>query len=689
MNRGGIKDICEEYQKVLENRLAEGQAVHFCDDAALKDKTMLLLINDGEQLHSFFKNKTFDLICTSLKKAPCLESGLEQLKKAFEVFELACLNLYLCPWRQEFRVIKMFSGAYMHYIKPVLTENDILQIFQKMGYKEKDKHHLEINKMPSPDVLIKLACGLYIARAECCLLLEMTKKIKGCNILIEDLIEERLKMTSVENGIDRLLRKFSKLQVSKKQELHTPQSSSCADYEVDLYTDISEEGFLSNIEKNPTVTENIRNSLGGRVSTTVVKRDQYMNVYVGGISSCNTPGEQLDQNNQRGDLNSVPGTRSKEEKPGDYFSFQNRSNRTDEYSRDAQPGEFNQTSKLKRGHFLDDYKLCGCLTKETENLVRCTSCRVLHTFKCPVKSCGNDSFVCLSEDDVLSVKFRVQNFESSPERRLVELSENNPVGSSKQTKCAEDTKYNSYNTVYAVNEKNIPTTDASFYRQKQLYKCSCMQHDSPTMIYVCDSCEVLHWISCETIDICNKQNHDVHLIHDEWKIEKLMKMAVAELSISKWKKHFCIPNNSCVKFACESCQILHGSVCELIRSCRLQHHKLFNIKDVDTDLVRDEEGPWDSQALVWKKHHCLETTFSPQFACKTCRTVHTETCPSLFSCKLNHCVDPVKRCSEKMCNKELEILCLHCCSALCRYCYFKTQMQCTCGKPFNIDGTEV
>ncbi|KAG2470295.1 CHM1A protein, partial [Polypterus senegalus] len=368
MNRGGIKDICEEYQKVLENRLAEGQAVHFCDDAALKDKTMLLLINDGEQLHSFFKNKTFDLICTSLKKAPCLESGLEQLKKAFEVFELACLNLYLCPWRQEFRVIKMFSGAYMHYIKPVLTENDILQIFQKMGYKEKDKHHLEINKMPSPDVLIKLACGLYIARAECCLLLEMTKKIKGCNILIEDLIEERLKMTSVENGIDRLLRKFSKLQVSKKQELHTPQSSSCADYEVDLYTDISEEGFLSNIEKNPTVTENIRNSLGGRVSTTVVKRDQYMNVYVGGISSCNTPGEQLDQNNQRGDLNSVPGTRSKEEKPGDYFSFQNRSNRTDEYSRDAQPGEFNQTSKLKRGHFLDDYKLCGCLTKETENL---------------------------------------------------------------------------------------------------------------------------------------------------------------------------------------------------------------------------------------------------------------------------------------------------------------------------------
>ncbi len=33
--------------------------------------------------------------------------GLQGLAKAFEVVEQAALNLYLCPWREEYKVIKV------------------------------------------------------------------------------------------------------------------------------------------------------------------------------------------------------------------------------------------------------------------------------------------------------------------------------------------------------------------------------------------------------------------------------------------------------------------------------------------------------------------------------------------------------------------------------------------------------
>uniref|UniRef100_A0A3Q2XMP0 Spermatogenesis associated 2 like n=1 Tax=Hippocampus comes TaxID=109280 RepID=A0A3Q2XMP0_HIPCM len=120
----------------------------------------------------------------ALAKAPKASSGkqvkarrgLWGLAKAFEVLEQAALNLYLGPWREEYKVVKMYSGMFTHYIKPVLSLAQIEKLFGLLGYQRstrREQLHLQLHTV-SPlilDDLLCLSCAFYLARCECQLLL--------------------------------------------------------------------------------------------------------------------------------------------------------------------------------------------------------------------------------------------------------------------------------------------------------------------------------------------------------------------------------------------------------------------------------------------------------------------------------------------------------------------------------------
>ncbi|XP_058848617.1 spermatogenesis-associated protein 2-like protein [Acipenser ruthenus] len=229
------KDICEEYKKVLYANV-------ICRNAALGAITRKLLIEAGKELHGYLENNVFEIITDSLQREPCLETGLEKLRKAFEILELASLNLYLGPWRQEFKIIKTYSGVYIHYLKPVLSDHNIVELFQKMGYRIKDKNQLEIAVLPSSEDLIKLACGFFTARSECDLLLEVLKGLKGFDASIQHLIAERLAMKSLDEGVENLKKKILALKKQKQSDPWAKEAAESAEPALDLYTDPKQNG---------------------------------------------------------------------------------------------------------------------------------------------------------------------------------------------------------------------------------------------------------------------------------------------------------------------------------------------------------------------------------------------------------------------------------------------------------------
>lgn len=70
----------------------------------------------------------------------------------------------------------MYSGIFTHYIKPVLSMPQIEKVFSLLGYKPssspQEQLHLQSSRTnpASLDDLLRLSCGFFLARCECCLL---------------------------------------------------------------------------------------------------------------------------------------------------------------------------------------------------------------------------------------------------------------------------------------------------------------------------------------------------------------------------------------------------------------------------------------------------------------------------------------------------------------------------------------
>uniref|UniRef100_A0A1A7WSI5 Spermatogenesis associated 2-like n=1 Tax=Iconisemion striatum TaxID=60296 RepID=A0A1A7WSI5_9TELE len=134
--------------------------------------------------------------------------GLWGLAKAFEVLEQASLNLYLGPWREEYRVIKMYSGTFTHYITPVLSMTQIEYLFGLLGYQLSPSWPEQLclsSPKVSPafmDDLLRLSCAFFLARCECHLLLSALGKRFSDAQWELNMVRERQKGNSLQAALD-------------------------------------------------------------------------------------------------------------------------------------------------------------------------------------------------------------------------------------------------------------------------------------------------------------------------------------------------------------------------------------------------------------------------------------------------------------------------------------------------------
>uniref|UniRef100_A0A7M4EKP3 Spermatosis associated 2 like n=1 Tax=Crocodylus porosus TaxID=8502 RepID=A0A7M4EKP3_CROPO len=193
-----------EYRRSVERAFQGGRA-GACADAALQDALRRRLLEEPE-LHGALRSDAFATLAGSLRGRPSLLPALRGLAAAFQVLELAALNLHFFPWRKEFGTVKTFSGVYVHCLRAALPEPDLARSFRRLGYERRDAHHLVVTRPPPGTELLHAACGFFAARLECEILEDVLLQLGPCCVSPDDLLQARRGPGGLTACVERLQR---------------------------------------------------------------------------------------------------------------------------------------------------------------------------------------------------------------------------------------------------------------------------------------------------------------------------------------------------------------------------------------------------------------------------------------------------------------------------------------------------
>uniref|UniRef100_A0A8C3P601 Spermatogenesis-associated protein 2 PUB-like domain-containing protein n=1 Tax=Cyanoderma ruficeps TaxID=181631 RepID=A0A8C3P601_9PASS len=166
--------LLREYVSHLAARAAQGQLAA-CADPALKARARRLL---GPGRRGALDVRGVAERCRRARGG----RALRDLLKALELLELLCVNLLLCPWRREIRSLKTFTGNFVYYIQPVLPEDIVKAVLEKIGYVATTATEFSLVKKRNNEETKQTAFEIFLARIECEAILEMTNEEKHGNL---------------------------------------------------------------------------------------------------------------------------------------------------------------------------------------------------------------------------------------------------------------------------------------------------------------------------------------------------------------------------------------------------------------------------------------------------------------------------------------------------------------------------
>lgn len=112
ISRQRATDLVAAYNHSLEEQIVGRGSSLVCRDEELwKQVEGLLRDGDAQEMHCLGVDP-LSVMEESLSTAASAgrvktQRGLQGLAKAFEIVEQAALNLYLSPWREEYKVVKV------------------------------------------------------------------------------------------------------------------------------------------------------------------------------------------------------------------------------------------------------------------------------------------------------------------------------------------------------------------------------------------------------------------------------------------------------------------------------------------------------------------------------------------------------------------------------------------------------
>ncbi|NXE42075.1 SPA2L protein, partial [Ptilorrhoa leucosticta] len=215
------QELHQEYRRSLEREFGPAGA---CPDPAVAEQLRQRLEREPALLGAL-QEDALALLARGLRDHPDPGLALRGLAGAFQLLELAAVNLYLFPWRREFSTIQTFSGAYMHLLRPALPEADLVRSLGRLGYEQQDRHRLAVAQVPPGPALIAAAVGFLACRLECEILAELAPRLRRPRA--EELLEARHRAAGVKGYLETL------------QDLGTQRGAAadCSDG-VDLYQEM-------------------------------------------------------------------------------------------------------------------------------------------------------------------------------------------------------------------------------------------------------------------------------------------------------------------------------------------------------------------------------------------------------------------------------------------------------------------
>ncbi|XP_006746222.1 spermatogenesis-associated protein 2-like protein isoform X1 [Leptonychotes weddellii] len=233
----GSSSLSEDYRLCLERELRRGRA-GVCGDPSLRAVLWQILVEDFD-LHGALQDDALALLTDGLWGRADLAPALRGLARAFELLELAAVHLYLLPWRKEFTTIKTFSGGYVHVLKGALSEDLLLQSFQKMGYVPRDNHRLMMAAPPPACQLVQVALGCFALRLECDILGEVLTQLGTSVLPAEELLQARRASADVASCVAWLQQRLAR----EEEPPPLPPRGSPTVYQtpLDLYRDLQED----------------------------------------------------------------------------------------------------------------------------------------------------------------------------------------------------------------------------------------------------------------------------------------------------------------------------------------------------------------------------------------------------------------------------------------------------------------
>ncbi|XP_022078156.2 spermatogenesis associated 2-like [Acanthochromis polyacanthus] len=220
------RDLVKSYNLSLEQQIVgRGCSLVVKDEDLWRRVEELLRDGDPQEIHCLALDP-LSVMEESLKAAASggrrlgPRGGLRGLAKAFEVLEQVALNVYLAPWREEYRVIKMYSGLFTHHITPVLSPPQIKKLFGLLGYQISPTRPEELLLDPSRirhllDELLPLSCAFFLARCECRLLLAALAKHNSDAQWELSLVRERQRGSSLQIAIETTQRSLELFDVDE------------------------------------------------------------------------------------------------------------------------------------------------------------------------------------------------------------------------------------------------------------------------------------------------------------------------------------------------------------------------------------------------------------------------------------------------------------------------------------------
>ncbi|XP_066541596.1 spermatogenesis associated 2-like [Hoplias malabaricus] len=533
-NRAGLVEM---YQANLFKRIQQGDWNIICRDEELVKEVEGLLSNRAAQdTHSPLGLDPLSVMEYSLRRLPTTsgQTGLERLSKAFEVLELAALNLYLCPWRKEYRVVKTFSGMFTHYVKPALTSQQAKELFGLLGYQStgpNEEEELRLNSKPvHAECLLQLACAFFTARVECQLLLSEVAPVKNCVEWELQLVQERKRGHTLQIA-----------QESAKRKLESMSQSSDHDVsgDLDLYTDDHTEPGERAENSHMTAPPN---------------------------SSYTPPAERTAHTNtNQSKEDTVCVTENIYQVPRPIPSNTEETNLCTEHLKNFANERKSTPIACGRLSVSRVTQICSCTKSNDLYPHQCVQCKEVHNLNCPYfKSCREQQHELVKEPPqrtVVQTKAKKDNLKkhscvNTPTSDIFLVCYNcqniHDFGCEGVSICKSLQHY-----LQITGRVQPPRLDLGQTSQPERHKC--LTEDNPPYV-VCNTCLLSHDCLCEEVQKCEDSNHDV-----SYRVE----MKKAESPSKPMPFHQCCTAKQ-PTFVCLTCKVFHAQSCE-DRQCYGKH----------------------------------------------------------------------------------------------------------------------